>query len=425
MNSITLINPPSPWLISDRELLPLGILYLASYLRMKGHKVHIVDLTNGVYKTDYKLPSTDYYGISFVTPQIGYVKDIIKRIKHLRLTPTIIAGGIHATSLPKDTSNMGSDFVVTGEAEQTLELILKANLKIKDSEQIILQSKPLDNLNDLPFPSWDLIDMESYVKDLGVFSYLGSRHKNGREINIMATRGCNNHCRFCTMYKGSCRWRSVDNVIAEIKELQKLYGVNRIKFTDDNFTMNSNWLVEFCKKVKETGIDWACLGRTDQSDLEIYKLMKVSGCIGIDFGVESGSQRMLNVMNKNITVGTQERGLKLAKEAGLKVRAQIMIACPNEDDVSISETVAFIKKNKEYVDKWGVHTFVCFPSCEFYHKAGKYNYEINTDFSTYKTCGKQGIWEYVPPSFKDKIDIWRKKIEDAIGNNSIQNITKE
>jgi anaerobic magnesium-protoporphyrin IX monomethyl ester cyclase len=175
-----------------------------------------------------------------------------------------------------------------------------------------------------------------------------------------------------------------------------------------------------CEKIKKTGVKWHCLGRTDQSDLEVYKLMREAGCMGIDFGIESGSQKMLDLVNKNVTVKRQEQGLKAASEAGLLVRAQLMIGLPQETDETILETINFIKRNKPYVTKWGVHTFIPFPSCDIYNNPEKYKYTISKDFKNFQTIGKKDIWNYVPIDFKDKIDGWRKQVLEIIGKGTIQ-----
>jgi len=415
MKSILLINPPSPWLISDRDLIPLGILYLASWLRMKGHEVKILDLSGGKDILSQFIPETDYYGISFVTPQITYVKRIIRKIRSDFKNAKIIAGGIHATSLPNETLSMGFDAVVVGEAEKTLSGILSEGLNNE-----IYFGEPLIDLNRLPFPSWDLIDTDSYVSNIGVMDYMETGEKEDREINIMATRGCPNKCSYCTNYKGRLRWRNTDNIIAEIKELQKLYHVNRISFCDDTLTIDKKWLRELCLKLKETGVKWHCLGRADQSDLKSYKLMKECGCMGIDFGIESGSQKILDLVNKNVTVERQEKGIRDAYEVGLKVRGQLMIGLPQESDNTIQETIDFINRNNKYVSKWGLHTFVPFPSCDIYQNPDKYKYSIKKDFENFQTIGKKGEWNYTPIDFKDKIDNWRSNILDAIKENNIQ-----
>jgi len=426
MKTITLINPPSNWMISDRDLIPLGILYLASYLRVKGHKVKIIDLSgvnnydtfiNYAYIPDKRygnIRNSDFIGISFVTPQVEEVEQIIGVVKSINPKAKLIAGGIHATALPKETLEMGFDYVVRGEGEVVIDQILKNFPKIKSYNKNLIYTA----VNELPFPSWDLIDMETYISNIGVMDYLDK--DKVREINMMASRGCNNHCRYCTMFKGIPRFRSVDNVIAEIKELQKLYGINRVSFCDDNFTMNGLWLYDLCKKIKHTGIKWHCLGRTDSSSNFLYKEMFESGCIGIDFGIETGSQRLLDLINKNVTVKQQENGIYSAYKAGLKVRAQLMIGLPQETDKSIKETCDFIKRSKKYVSKFGLHTFIPYPGCDIFNNPKKYSYKLNKDFSNYQTCGKKGEWNYIPIDFKDKIDEWRNKVLKVIGNKNIQ-----
>lgn len=420
MAKICLFNMPSPWLINDRVLPPLGILYLASYLRLKGHEVIIEDLSGemyDIYENDdcIAIPKADFYGISFTTPQVEYARKVLERIVDVYHDAIVIAGGIHATSLPQETLDMGFDYVVRGDGELAIDKIIEGKQK-----EMITEFGYIDNLNYLPLPSWDLIDLESYIRNIDVMDYMSSGKKQEREISIMATRGCVGKCSYCNIYKGKYRTRSVENVILEIQELIKLYKINRISFCDDNLTVDTEWLLKLCAELKKLDIKWHCLGRVDSAGPKIYEIMKESGCMGIDFGIETGSRKMLEIINKGVSLEQQHFGLRWAKEAGLKVRAQLMIGLPQETDETINETIEFIKRNYEYVDKWGLHTFVPFPSCDIYNKPSKYEYTIKNDFSTFQTIGKKGQWTYEPIDFKNKIKTWREDVLKAIGERTIQ-----
>ena len=250
-------------MISDRALLPLGILYLSSYLRKKGIDVKLLDLSGEKYKESYKIPKTDYYGITFVSPQFIYAKKILKEINKQHPGSKVLAGGVHATSLPFDVLNAGFSAVVRGEGEVATERIIK-----KGIEKKIYETTYVKDLNTLPLPAWDLLDMETYVGNLDVMGYMDSGKEEEREINIMGTRGCTGVCAYCTQYKGPLRWRTTENIMEEIKTLKEKYNVNRISFCDDNLVVNKKWLKELCEKLKEDGIKWHCLGRADQVNYE-------------------------------------------------------------------------------------------------------------------------------------------------------------
>lgn len=416
MKSICLYNPPSPWLISDKDLVPLGILYLSSYLLDKGFDVKLVDLSGDVFKTDYHIPEADIYGIGFVSPQFTYAKEILKKIKTTNPNAKVIAGGIHATSMPQQVLNAGFDAVVRGEGELSVERILN-----KGIEQKIYNLNFIKNINELPMPAYRLLDMNSYVKNLGVMTYMKSDSEEEREVNIMGTRGCNHRCTYCSMYKGPTRWRTPRNIIKEIRFLQKNYGVNRISFCDDSLAIDNVWLRKLCKELKKTGIKWHCLARTDQVDYHLCKVMKNAGCMGIDFGIETGSQRMLDIIRKDTTIKVQERGIKAAYNAGIKVRAQIMIGLPQETEEDFQQTFDFIKRNDKYVTKWGVHTFIPYPCSPIWHNPEKFGYKINkdTDFSNYQTIGKPGEWNFIPKENAEQIERWRNTLLDYINQKNI------
>jgi len=414
--SICLINPPSPWLISDQALAPLGILYLAGYLRNKGFKVNFLDLTGDIYKTDYTIPKADYYGMSFSSPQFVYAKEILKKIRILDSSAEVLVGGVHATSMAREMLKVGFDAVIRGEGELAVEDILNNGIT-KD----IYPLSYLKDIKDIPQPAWDLLDLNKYISNLDVMDYMTSEQEVEREINIMATRGCTGRCAYCTIYKGPLRWRSIDSIINEITYLMDNYGVNRISFCDDNLVILKSWLKELCYRLKAINIKWHCLGRTDQIDYETCKIMKDSGCMGIDFGIESGSQKILDVIQKRVTVEKQEAGLKAAHDAGLKVRAQFMVGLPQETEEDFQQNLDFIDRNNKYVDKWGIHIFIPFPSCEIWENPEKFKYKVNknTDFSDFQTIGKPGEWNFVPKENQKQIAEWRDKILALIGEKNI------
>jgi len=416
MKSICLFNPPSPWLISDRVLLPLGLLYLSSYLKEKEVDVNLIDLSGGKYKTNYEIPKSDYYGITAVTPQYIYAKQILKRIKEKYPKSKVIVGGVHATSLPNEVLKDGFDAVVRGEGELAMADIIKNGLEKK-----IYEVNYVKDLDSLPMPAWDLLDMESYIGNIDVMNYMKSGEEEEREINLMGTRGCYGVCAYCTMYKGPLRWRKINNIINEIRYLQETYKINRVSFCDDNIMVNKKWLRELSSKLKDTGIKWHCLTRADQADYETCKLMSDCGCMGIDFGIESGSQRILDIIKKHTTVKKQEVGLIAAHKAGLKVRAQFMVGLPQETEEDHRLNLEFIMRNSDYVDKWGIHVFTPFPSCEIYHFPERFKYAIdkNTDFSNFQTIGKPGKWNFKPKENQEAIARRRDEILDLIKEKNI------
>jgi len=418
--SITLINPPSKWMISDRVYVPFGLLSLAAYLIQNNIRVEFIDLSGGVWKTDWTIPDTDLYGISMVTPQYSYCLEILDKVKKTYPDRPILAGGVHATSLPQSVIEAGFDCVVCGEAEESLMGIMRNGI-----EKPIYKYMSIKDINKLPFPAYDLVDVESYISNTDVMTFMNNPEvAQQREINIMSTRGCNGHCAYCTSFKGRCRWHTIDFVMDEIHMLQEKYNATRIYFVDDNIVIDHGWLKDLCKRLKEDKIYWHCLGRTDQLTQEICDIMADSGCMSICFGIESGSQKILDILKKNITIKQQETGIRFAYNSGMKTRAQLMVGLPQEAEEDFNLTMDFIKRNQKYVTKYGIHAFVPYPCCDIWRRPEKYQYKVDkdTDFSTFQTIGKPKNWTFKSIESAADHKRWRETILNLIGDADIASI---
>ena len=263
--------------------------------------------------------------------------------------------------------------------------------------------------------------MEDYVSDLDVMGYMDSGDEEQREINIMGTRGCPAVCAYCTQFKGPLRWRTHENILSEIETLQDRYKINRLSFADDNLVVKRKWLKPLCEKLRDNGIKWHGLGRADQVNDDICGIMAYGGAMGIDFGIESGSQKMLDVIKKGTTVERQERGIRAAHNAGLKVRAQFMVGLPQETEEDHQINLEFIERNNKYIAKWGIHIFIPYPSCEIWDYPEKFGYRINkdTDFSDFQTIGKPGEWAFAPAEDQEGIAKRRDEILEVIAEKNI------
>lgn len=432
---VVLISLPSPWLISDRVSNCLGILYIASYLREKGIDVQVVDLA-AIPEEHWYFPRGDVYGISCVSPQYIYAKKIAKIIRSRQKDALLVVGGVHPTSIPEKTlTETDFDIAVLGEGEETfLEILQKKALKdilgiaYKENNTVKINSRrPLrKTLDDLPFPARDLIDTFSYLQT-DVMAYLGTP-KNSGELTMITSRGCPYNCIFCSqqlMTESKCRFISAERVLEETQELISKYNMGRINFVDDMFTVSKKRLEQICSGLKKLDIEWQCLTRADDLKLDDYKMMVSSGCVGVTFGIESGSQKMLDIMDKRITVEKSKIGIETAKKSGLKVRSQLMVGLPGEDDQTVEETRRFIESTPS--DVWSIHIFVPFPGCKVWKESEKYNFEIdkNTDFSDYHTVGKPGEWKNVINPRKKKIMEYKDYLlQAAKGKNVFEYVDK-
>jgi anaerobic magnesium-protoporphyrin IX monomethyl ester cyclase len=272
-----------------------------------------------------------------------------------------VFGGIHSTLFPDNVIlNKEVDFVCIGEGEHTvLELIqtIEKNVEFdkiqgilyKDGRKVIRnENRPLiQDLDELPFPARELLPMSEYLST-----------KVGRvgwelpspSTSIITSRGCPFRCTFCSShltFGRKVRFRSPKNVVDEIEYLIDMYSIKGVSFVDDTFTLDSKRTSAICKEILSRGLDieWMCMGRVDTISKDLLKEMKKAGCVSIGYGIESGSQHVLDeYIKKNITLEAAEKTIKITKEAGITSVAYFMIGTPGETLEDINKTVDFAKR---------------------------------------------------------------------------------
>lgn len=422
INRAVLIIPPSPWLISDTDVPMLGILYIAGALKRLGMDYQVCDLS-GVEEKSWNIPIGTIYGITGTSPQFIYMKKIINILKDRDRKAMIVCGGAHASTYAEHIlDNTRADACIVGEGERSMVKLMYGDIAIEDIPNIVLRTnsngiymtRPVyANINSYALPDRDSIDFYKYLKVKTNKYIIG----DCREAHIFTSRGCPYSCSFCaqkSIWGSKVRYRGINYVIDEIQMLKDKYGVNLIWIMDDTFILKRERVKEFCQKIKKADIKWHCLSRPDTIDTEIAQMMSDSGCMQITMGFETGSDRMLNAMNKGFSVSQSNKAVRIIKKAGMKIRGQIMVGFPGEDDESIKETKRFIARAE--VDAFGIHIFQPFPGCDVWSHPDKYNYELNkdTDFSEYHTIGKIG-----EISSKDKkIHQWAKELEEIASDRN-------
>lgn len=357
MADVLLIYAPSPnpmtVLYPDlTKIQPLGICSIAAVLIRAGISVEICDLwckqINEKYFEDLLLKKQPkIVGFSAMTDNYLNSLRLAKVCKSVDENIKTIIGGPHVSFTDEQTLQDSSDIdiVARGEGEITMlelcKLILQkehnsfSNIRgitYRDENSKIIKNsgRPLiENLDTLPYPAREL---------------LGPIQKN---VGIQTGRGCPGGCKFCVasaMSGGRVRTRSVENVVNEIIEL-KVRGAERFNFLDDTFTCDIDRLKEIMELLKEKGysIKWSAESRVDivDKDETIFEYMAGMGCEGVQFGVESGSQEILNSINKKTNLSQIERSVKLARDAGLQVFCSMMVGLPEDTEETINKTIDF------------------------------------------------------------------------------------
>ena len=337
---------------------PMGIGYISSYLKKYGHKTKIVDGVNlGLSNSEIVRRCEEFdaklVGIYILSAFFLNAVDLIKKLQEKGFK--IVLGGAHPTFMPKFTiEKSGADFIVVEEAEKAMLDLVNALEKNEPTDKIpgvytmsggFIPRKATTNLDEFPFPDWEQIDPRKYKK-----APHGGFIRNFPYAPMSATRGCPYRCTFCASPKfssRSIRFRSPENVVAEIKYLVDNFGIKEVHFEDDNLTLWRDFAMKICNLIIEQGIkiSWACPNgvRADKVDLELLKLMKKSGCYYVAFGIESGNQEILDNVKKDLRLEDVERAARLAHKVGIMTQGFFIFGLPGETEETIEKTIKFAK----------------------------------------------------------------------------------
>lgn len=336
--NVLLVRPPSPY--QNAELLshtqPLNLAYLAAWLRQKGHNVILADYETEPYSPElFNLLIADYHpemvGVSCMTPTIRSGAMLCKQVKKCSSEIMTVVGGSHSNALPLETLREFPEFdvLVYGEGEETLGELCDAitnavdfenvrGLAFRKGDKLVLNpSRPLLDLDSLPLPARDLLsDMNQPGHFVRGFS------NSVRSTELYTSRGCPFGCSFCaiqSVFGRQYRFRSLESIAEEIGVLAREYRINHLVIADDTFTLEPGRAEGICKILTDSGIGaWNCDTRVSSVTPYLLKVMKQSGCQKVAFGVESGSQRIMDLVGKKITVEQVKNAVIWAKEAGIK-----------------------------------------------------------------------------------------------------------
>ncbi len=392
--NVLLMLPLSKRLLGIQEAsFPLGLAYLAAVLQREGHDVHIyntdldpeksLEIDDALTSNSeqhlranlniYKIPQIlnnnalplwkeilkkieqyepDVVGISVTTITFDSAMKLASVCKKYRTDIKVIMGGHHPTIDPDGVlQNENVDFVIRGEGEETIKKLMQSiannnngfdlidGLSYRDNGKI-KHNRPralIKNLDILPLPARDLlVDHDKYP--------------NLFKIGVMGiSRGCPWRCGFCSssaVWGRSVRFRTIPNIIQEIKKLTIEYGAEKIYFYDDTFTLRRDRVIELCQSFLHENVKfkWICMSRADCLDDELLKLMKDAGCQAIVIGVESGSQRILDFIRKEENLSKVYETARLMKKHGIWLSAFFMLGLPTETREDMMKTYNLMKE---------------------------------------------------------------------------------
>jgi radical SAM superfamily enzyme YgiQ (UPF0313 family) len=309
--------------------------------------------------------SPDLVAITAMTNEIGQAS-IIDRYCKKNDIPTVL-GGCHITAEPYGTLIAYPEFtnIIEGEGEW------------KFTEYIGEDSKIFKCMDDFPDPAFDLIDWKKYR-----LSPFGC--KKEKSIGLVTSRGCFGKCTFCSrkVFGNKFRGYSVHRLIEMLDRIKKDHGIDDFLFYDDLFVGNRRRLIEFCEAIIGRRFTWSCCSRVDVLDLPTLNLMKRAGCWMIEYGIESGSQRILDSMKKGITLDTIRSTISLTRKSGIMSKGNFILGNLYETKKSLEETINFASSLPLDMMQ---HTFLApLPGTECYEKA-KNEGEFNSSWEATNT----------------------------------------
>lgn len=398
---ILLIYPPSP--VMNREdrcqqptkdlivippLPPTDLMYLAAIAEREGLEAKIKDYSqSGNLEQDLREFKPDYLVVNIATPSLGHDLDAIRKAKEINPEIITIAKGAAFLTLGEKilAEHEFLDFGILGEAEETLKEILEEQEKTrilgiyyKENGNVKFTGNRafIEDLDSLPFPARHLVDNSIYRRP----------DNNKVQATIKVERGCPFHCFFClaTPVSGAkVRRRSVENIVAEIRECVEKYNIRNFLFWSDIFNLDKKWTMDLCQAIIDSGlkITWSANTRADTADLEMAKMMYKSGCRLVSIGVESGSQEMLEKMGKKITLNDVRRTVKVFKQAKIRIYNYFVIGLPWETEETVEETIKFaIELNSDFIS---FYTATPLPGSIFYDYAKEHNlFDKETSFES-------------------------------------------
>lgn len=370
---------------------PLGTLYAAAYLRARGHDVGLFDSMMADSETDWATALDRLrprYAVLY-EDNFNYLSKMcllrmreaafrmIRAAKSFRCT--VIACGADATDHPENYMNQGVDYVIRGEGEETLTQLMDAlegrnqstiadiaGLTWRDDSRVVqcnADRMHLARLDEIPFPAWDLVEIGRYQ------SVWKARH-GYFSINMVTTRGCPYHCNWCAKPIWGQRYnsRSPENVVAEIEWLKKSFQPDHIWFADDIFGLKPGWVERFgsLAREKQAALPFKCQMRADLITPQVVEGLKASRCHTVWLGAESGSQKILDAMEKGITVEEIREARRLLAQAGIRVAFFLQFGYPGETRADIELTLQMVRDLMP--DDIGISVSYPLPGTRFYER---------------------------------------------------------
>lgn len=386
---------------------PLGLGYIGAYLEQEGHQVRILDRDlafqdkKAINLVDRESESTlrafqpDLIGITAMTPTIPDAFHTAALLKRQLPKYPVVLGGPHAMVLSKETleASANIDIVVKGEGEETMKELCGGSepgsvagiVYRKNGDIVATPNRNLSSdLNSLLFPARHLYDMKKYLQS----NFAVIRGVDARVMNLMTSRGCPYRCTFCAascIFGGKVRFASPSRVIEEIERILSEYPqVEGLYFVEDSFATSRKRAVAICnlllKRRIHRRIIWAAQLHVNDIDEELLTLMKKAGCVQVQYGFESGSQRILNLMDKRATVRQNYEAAVLTRKVGVRFLVNVIVGFPSETREDFMATIELLKATRPNFIGYG--KFIPLPGSKMFNDL-KQRIVVDNDWTKY------------------------------------------
>ncbi len=422
MSKVVLINPVQSTAYSQP---PVGLALLAAVLEREGYTVAVLEANAMKLQPEDMVPlvaDADVIGLTAMTPTINTAIDAARYLKRAYPDLPVVLGGAHATLLPEETLTMAPeiDIIVRGEGEQAIIDLVSAltnkkpvdnipGISFRQNGKVI--SNPVNpesiDLDSLPFLAYHLLPWRSYRP----------HPPHGRALPfaaIITSRGCPYRCSYCSkpIFGNKFRGQSPERVVDEVAYLKRDFSIKEFAFYDDVFTLNKKRAYAIAAEIlkRELKILWTCETRVNLVDKDLLRHLKQAGCYSIAYGIESGSQEILNTLDKDTSLEQAEEAVRFSREAGLQTIGYFMIGSPGESPESIRQTIEFAKKLKLDFAQFSVTT--PFPGTKLYDLYLDSRKDDNIPWGNFTYAGSAAD---ITPVFessllsRDEIKYWTKR----------------
>ena len=374
----------------------LGPGYLISYLKEYYNKYLDIEFYSAFYDSDETITNAcddaNIIGFSCTSPQYKHGLELAKQIK--KKDNRIVFGGVHPSAVPDLLLKEDSiDSVVKGEGEKAMLQLVRDTDEGIDVAKQVYHFDYIKDIDTIPFPDRNTIKNERNIqqayKDNGI-----------RITSVLSSRGCPYHCSFCcsqVVWQRRTRFRSPANVLDEVEELIKDWNIQFLKFSDDTFTLNKKWTVNFCNLKLERGMDvpYGSNAHVNTIDEDLLRHLAESNCQELWYGVESGSPKILKDIHKSTDIERIKEVFRLTKDYGIKTRAYFLLGMPNEtiEDIQMTEKLC----DEIQPDMVGFTLLAPYPTNEYFNYEEMKDWdwsmfdEYNNDWVRTKTLSNQQL----------------------------------